>query len=685
PAGAGHTNGVGTFEGVTAATATNPNGYYAGTGTCSHVFMYGSPVGNARAGTYLYDFPPPPGTAGAYYEPYNYPTIRKVAAYGMDIGDISVADDYASIIKMFGGDPDTFDPATSTLFDDIPNANIIFEVVAIHDVEEAVTFKVTSKRFDKFANPLPDIESFITIGKRGISGGVMDGGVVTVHDVGIYSVGLFDALGINILPDAIKLNKDFDDFSVGDSFHLNITPPIGQPSSATNYPSMPLRIRYFAGNDTSSANPAGNGDYELFYVFDKSFQTGHLAIPFLMIDTNNGDIYNANLRTYFNTLPFPHNTSATSGVSLNRKFIVGTGSLPDITNQQINIDVAMEIVYEFGRKYRTLGETYTNVMSFPQTLTLHQGESSATIVLYENDTFYDFAKKLNYAIAFGLQNAQYVKDSISNFAVVADGTKNTSEAAATWGPSPTGRGYIWSYESTIVIRSAVPGQDGIIHFSGDEEFLKAMGLNVIQQAEESIFSMSVSNAHDGSLIASNIKVTGNYAVGVVNENIDLYFDPMKNMEVFWNGVAKRFDFRGKSSEETLHVAYNAAVLQIGANEKEELRIAFADVSSRALGLSNILLLNNKLSERAVTKIDRAIDKVSSARANLGAYTNRLEHTITNLTVAQENLASSESRIRDLDMAQELMRLAKLTILVNTGNSMLTQANQLPQGILSLIR
>jgi flagellin len=160
---------------------------------------------------------------------------------------------------------------------------------------------------------------------------------------------------------------------------------------------------------------------------------------------------------------------------------------------------------------------------------------------------------------------------------------------------------------------------------------------------------------------------------------------MKNMEVFWNETAKRFDFRGKSAEEMLHVTYNATVLQVGANEKEELMIAFADAGSRALGLSNILLLNNKLSERAITIIDTAIDRVSSMRSSLGAYTNRLEHTISNLTVAHENLTSSESRIRDLDMAKELMRLAKLTILANSGNSMLMQANQLPQGILSLIK
>ena len=73
------------------------------------------------------------------------------------------------------------------------------------------------------------------------------------------------------------------------------------------------------------------------------------------------------------------------------------------------------------------------------------------------------------------------------------------------------------------------------------------------------------------------------------------------------------------------------------------------------------------------------------RSKLGAYQNRLEHTVNNLTTSSENLTAAESRIRDTDMAKEMLNFSKLQIMLQAGNSMLSQANQLPQNVLSLIR
>ena len=84
-------------------------------------------------------------------------------------------------------------------------------------------------------------------------------------------------------------------------------------------------------------------------------------------------------------------------------------------------------------------------------------------------------------------------------------------------------------------------------------------------------------------------------------------------------------------------------------------------------------------------IDNAIKNVSNARANLGAVQNRLEHRLNNLATYQENLTASESRIRDVDMAAEMTKFTKLNILQQAGTSMLAQANQAPQGVLSLLR
>ncbi|WP_026684150.1 flagellin, partial [Heyndrickxia coagulans] len=89
--------------------------------------------------------------------------------------------------------------------------------------------------------------------------------------------------------------------------------------------------------------------------------------------------------------------------------------------------------------------------------------------------------------------------------------------------------------------------------------------------------------------------------------------------------------------------------------------------------------------KAITTIDNAIKKVSTERANLGAFENRLDHTVNNLTTSSENLTSAESRIRDVDMAKEMSEQTKDSILAQAAQAMLAQANQQPQQVLQLLR
>lgn len=110
--------------------------------------------------------------------------------------------------------------------------------------------------------------------------------------------------------------------------------------------------------------------------------------------------------------------------------------------------------------------------------------------------------------------------------------------------------------------------------------------------------------------------------------------------------------------------------------------SFSDVG---LGVSGIDLKTQSGATSAIGKIDDAIKSVSTARASLGALQNRFEHTINNLNVTAENLSASESRIRDTDMAQEMMSFTRAQILSQAGTAMLAQANQAPQGVLSLLR
>jgi flagellin len=140
--------------------------------------------------------------------------------------------------------------------------------------------------------------------------------------------------------------------------------------------------------------------------------------------------------------------------------------------------------------------------------------------------------------------------------------------------------------------------------------------------------------------------------------------------------------------------------QVGANDSETVATQVANLSTAigTAGTGGLVEITN-LSTAALAKtaltaggaigglstIDNAIKNVSSARANFGAVQNRLEHRLNNLATYQENLTASESRIRDVDMAAEMTKFTKLNILQQAGTSMLAQANQAPQGVLSLLR
>jgi flagellin len=125
--------------------------------------------------------------------------------------------------------------------------------------------------------------------------------------------------------------------------------------------------------------------------------------------------------------------------------------------------------------------------------------------------------------------------------------------------------------------------------------------------------------------------------------------------------------------------------QIGANENQEMNVGLNDMRASALGVQSIDISSAASAKVAITTVNDAITKVSDERAKLGAFQNRLEHTIKNLDTSAENLQASESRIRDVDMAKEMMNFTKNNILQQAAQSMLAQANQAPQGVLQLLR
>ena len=136
-------------------------------------------------------------------------------------------------------------------------------------------------------------------------------------------------------------------------------------------------------------------------------------------------------------------------------------------------------------------------------------------------------------------------------------------------------------------------------------------------------------------------------------------------------------------------AAKSFTFQIGANEKQNLSVSISSMDGTSLLGSALAAFKLKddasNSDKMITLIDKAIQTVSDQRADLGAVQNRLEHTINNLTATNENLSEANSRIRDVDMAEEMMTFTKSNILSQAATSMLAQANAMPNSVLNLLQ
>lgn len=180
----------------------------------------------------------------------------------------------------------------------------------------------------------------------------------------------------------------------------------------------------------------------------------------------------------------------------------------------------------------------------------------------------------------------------------------------------------------------------------------------------------------------------NYVVAANAAGIKTASRDMANLINAKTGINATADAQGTISLKAgTTTTGNGITLQIGANEGQTMSFTLDDMSADALGVGgrSVDLSTQESAKTATTTIDAAIKKVSAARGKMGAVQNRLEHTISNLDTASENMQTAESRIRDTDMAEEMVNYSKNSILAQAGQSMLAQANQANQGVLTLLQ
>ena len=208
------------------------------------------------------------------------------------------------------------------------------------------------------------------------------------------------------------------------------------------------------------------------------------------------------------------------------------------------------------------------------------------------------------------------------------------------------------------------------------------GISLIQTAEGGLIEV-----HD---MLQRMRTLATQAANDTYEkkDIDKINDEFQELITEIQEISNRTKFNGKSLIDGTN-ADTAIVLQVGAGSDDKMEIKIEDMSASGLGLGKtesdtFTATATVTADGIIDTLDKAINAVSETRSKLGAYQNRLDHTINNLGVAAENLSDANSRIRDVDMAAEMMNFTRNQILIQAGTAIVAQANARPQSVLQLL-
>ncbi len=234
-------------------------------------------------------------------------------------------------------------------------------------------------------------------------------------------------------------------------------------------------------------------------------------------------------------------------------------------------------------------------------------------------------------------------------------------------------------------------------------YLKDSDGNVVEELKSELIDTSVA---DDTVDIGGLAITyANGGAAVAEGSSDITVDVSASFELTKDGITVdsttvtnstsnevelgglQFEVDDTLADNTTNIAVdnNAVTFQIGANAGQTTDVTVSEMSSEALDIHELDLTTTEGATLAIDSLDDAITAVSSERSKLGAMQNRLEHTINNLNTSSENLTAAESRIRDVDMAKEMMEMTKWTTLQQASTSMLAQANSQPEQVLQLLR
>ncbi len=542
------------------------------------------------------------------------------------------------------------------------NASVLFEVVSKTD--DSITLRATSNVLTADGNVKNYLEDEIIVTSNGI-------------DVS-YKLGLLDTDAASNAACTLKLGSDPTQIDVGTKFVYNFTAGGDVGVQVTGEQDKYWPDKWGTWEDTSTTPPTeitnavtcdDTGSYDstndtpnpiTYGLKNTTSDLSNKEIHFrnFFINGDNGTVYEGDVILTTDS-DFGSVTSGKNLASFTAAYIGKTATL----------DTKLRDLNTFWNSSGVF------MLDTPKTITINQGDGKSTsITLYGTDTIRELQAKFNEAIGVGLGQAQYVDGTgASKFCTFVEQGKEDPQGLET-------------VAGTFIFRSILPGANGDLTFSGDEDLINTFALNVVKESSTAAFRASIYDAHTGTPIATNVKVSDNKLIGVLHDNVDIEFDATANIKATWSEQEKNFILEPEDDayEAIIHIVDSSTVFQIGANEGEDIAIDIGNMSAGSLGVTNINVSTRESASKSIGLIDAAINKVSTQRAKIGAYQNALEYTSENLTTTMTNLTAAESRIRDVDMAQEMMNFVKLQILNQSGTSMLAQANQLPQSVLSLL-
>jgi len=348
-----------------------------------------------------------------------------------------------------------------------------------------------------------------------------------------------------------------------------------------------------------------------------------------------------------------------------------------LTADQMNTLASINRFQDFG--------VFTGRNNTELTVYIRGTDRSASIMLSRNDTLEDFTAKLSLAI----------------WNTEGTGVINSAIVPGQRPPDLVHLNTVGAAKGTISITTPIPGAELVL--AGDESLLNALSLLEIREAVAPVYSVNAFNLELQQTVASIVTDT-NEITGLLpglriffDNTLGLKLDAEPPVDVLGGtNTSTSFAFEmpferphismsGQVESFFIHVAPRPFNLQIGANQGQTIGAFIADHSAQALGVQGLLITETPFAQEAISIIDVAIARVSNMRSRLGAMQNRLESTIRNLDITAENLTSSESRIRDADIAQETLAMTRNQILLQAGVAALAQANQLPQAVLQLLR